>query len=103
MTSTERLIALYNRNPDAAADLDWYADARRAGRERADAVGLSWRKYSAIVAATSPAQKWMSKDGTRWLNYDAAERVIAWIRGERDTPGTLGMSARNARRIFDGA
>jgi hypothetical protein len=98
----ELLIGLYHRNADAAADIAWYADAKRLVRRRAADIGLPWRRYAAVVAATSPMQKWDTKAGDRWPNLDAADRVIRWYRGELDKPGTLGSSARAAAAILDG-
>lgn len=96
------LVGLYERNPQRAADLEWYANAKRLIRRRAAAAGLPWRRYAAVVAATSPMQQWDSKSGG-FPNLDAADRVIAWHRGEAPTARTLGSNARNAARILNGA
>ena len=96
------LIALYERNDQRAADLQWYADAKRLVRRRATDVGLPWRRYAAVVAATSPMQQWSTKDGLRFPNLDAADHVIAWHRGQAPTPKTLPNNARAAAAILDG-
>jgi len=97
------LIALYARNPQRETDLAWYADAKRQAADRATAAGLPTKRYLAVVAATSPMQQWSTKDGRRFPNFDVADRVIAWHRGDRETPGTLSASARNAAKILDDA
>jgi hypothetical protein len=100
--AADNLIALYQRNDQAAADIAWYANAKRLVRSRAQAAGLPWRRYAAVVAATSPMQQWSTKDGLRFPNLDAADRVIAWHRGQADRPMTLPTNAAAAARILDG-
>lgn len=107
MTQTEdtrvRLLTeLYARNEQAAADLRWYADAKALVRRRARTAGLPWRTYAAVVAATSPMQQWATKDGSRFPNLDAADRVIRWHRGDEPGPGTLATSAAAAADILNG-
>lgn len=103
MTSAvDNLLALYERNEQREADLEWYADAKRQARERATALGVPVKRYLGVVAATSPMQQWSTKDGQRFPNLDAADRVIRWHRGELDKPGTLGANARNAAAILNG-
>ena len=103
MNPVDNLIALYERNQQREADLAWYADAKRLARQRAAALNVPPRRYLGVVAATSPMQQWSTKDGQRFPNLDAADRVVAWHRGERETPGTLGASARNGAAILNGA
>lgn len=97
----ETLIAWWERNPDRDTDARWYHDARAEARKRARRVGLPLNTYLGVVAATSPLQQWRTKDGG-WPNLDAADRVIAWHRGERPNPATLTTSANAARDILNG-
>ena len=102
MNAVDDLIALYERNDHRAADIAWYADAKLLARRRALAAGVPIGRYLGVVAATSPMQQWSTKDGRRFPNLDAADRVIRWHRGGVDRPGTLPNNARVAKLILDG-
>lgn len=91
MSPQARFESLHARNEHAAADLNWYPEARAEIRRRASSHGLPERRYAAIVAAMSPCVQWRTKNGC-WPNLDAADRVV---RGEsRGLPIAVSMALR---------
>lgn len=100
-----KLVELYARNPQAAADVAWYAGAKQIARGRAKAAGLDYPTYAAVVAATSPATMWDAPKAGTWPNLDSADRAIRHHRGTSEGepyPGMLGRSLAKAFRILDG-
>ncbi len=115
-TAKANLLALYDKNPNAATEGAWYAMQHDVIGQRAAAMNVDPQLYAAVVAATSPQMAWdvTRKDGvTTYPNLAAADKVIqisrdfpgrdpAELAQSLEHPGMLKTSLENGLRLMAG-